>query len=101
VGQSRAEFERDRAALGHGPQPTNNVAQFIHPRVPGQCVKELKFWTGNVAVKIGSVEIEWAPRMIYVFAGGHQAYTFSREHLTDLNKFDQHFVVDKAAEVAQ
>jgi hypothetical protein len=99
IGESREEFERDRAALGHGPQPTTDVAELNHARVPGHCVKELMFWTGNVAVKVGPVEIEYAPKMVYVLVSGRMGFTFSREHAVDMDKFNQYFKLDDAEQI--
>jgi hypothetical protein len=99
IGESREEFERDRAALGPGPQPTTDIAKFNYDRVPGQCIKELKFWTGNTAVKVGPVEIEYAPKMIYVRVDGRMGFTFSRDHAPDMDKFSQHFRPDSVDEI--
>ncbi len=84
-------------ALGHSqkPSPSNDTLQFAHPRVPGRCVKELKYFTGNVAVKVGPVEIEHAPRMIFILVDGRMAYTFSREHAVAMDKFLEHFQLDE------
>jgi hypothetical protein len=77
-------------------RPTTEVAKFIHPRLPGRCIKQLKYWTGRVAVEVGPVEIEHAPTMIYILVDGRMGYTFSREHRIDLDKFHEHFCLDGA-----
>lgn len=73
--------------------PTLDPAKFQHPRRPGSCIEPLKFWTGNIAVKEGPVEIERnsSGTMIYIHQNGRLVFTFSGEHLTDLNKFHRHF----------
>jgi hypothetical protein len=102
-GESREEFERNRfGQTGEkhrakaAAQPTADVSKYRYARVPGHCIKELRFWTGNIAVKVGPVEIERAPKMIYILVNGRMGYTFSTEHAPDLDKFNQHFRFDEA-----
>ena len=82
------------AMPSNGPQPTTDpkvLQSFIHPRTKGQCIKTVRFFTGRIAVEVGPVEIEYAPHMIYIFADGRTAYTYSRDHAVDLDKFSEHF----------
>jgi hypothetical protein len=97
VGESRAEFERERPEPGNRAKPTADVSRFAHERLSGRCVKTLPFWTGKVAMEVGPVLIEFAPHLIYVLhPDGRMGYTFSREHSTDLDKFHAHFCLDRA-----
>ena len=82
--------EKSAGAAGAQSKPVQ------YPRTAGRCIKELKFWTGRVAVECGTeVWIERNPdkTMIYVlYKDGRMAYTF--QGLTQLNEFRNHFQED-------
>ena len=95
AGPSLFDLPEQEPIFTQSPRPTSDpriVESYIHSRKPGECIKKLAYFTGRTACEVGPVEIERAPHMIHVYDGaGHICYTYSRDHATDMDKFEQHF----------
>lgn len=98
IGESRAEFERERAAIGSGKVAVSpDPVQFRHARHPGRCFAQMKFWTGRIACEPGPVEIEHNAdkSMTYVLepGTGRMIYPFTE---FQMDEFRKHFCFDDA-----